>query len=70
MPRFEVELDALPPKSKAVGIAGDEKAVLTPPSKGMKSSKSTSAEDGEQREQESVHGGEQDKPAAFIILAV
>lgn len=68
MPRLEVELEALPLKSKTVGMAGEEKAVLAPPSKAVNSSSSTSAGDGELVESgEEVKG---DKPAAFIILAV
>lgn len=42
VPRLEVELEALL-KSKTVGTAGEEKAVLAPPSKAVNSSSSTSA---------------------------
>lgn len=41
--RLEMELEALPPRSKTLGTAGEEKAVLAPPSKAVNSSSSTSA---------------------------
>lgn len=62
-----IELDALPPKSKTEGAAGEEKAVWAPPSKAVNSSSSTS-EDGELVGLDMSSWGY--KPAAFIILAV
>lgn len=64
--RLDMELEALPPKSKTLGTAGEEKAVLAPPSKAVNSSSSTSR-DGERGQSDRDRG---DKPAAFIILAV
>lgn len=47
MARLVVELEALPLKSKTLGMAGEEKAVWAPPSKAVNSSSSTSVGDCE-----------------------
>ncbi len=63
-----IELEELPPKSKTEGTAGEEKAVLAPPSKAVNSSGSSTSDIGELvvlEVRSRVH-----KPAAFIILAV
>lgn len=69
MPRLEAVLEAPLLKSKPEPTAGEEKAVEAPPSKTVKSSKSTSVVRYEQKYRLDKIEQELNKPAAFIILA-